>query len=179
MEIYVSGLYSGANPQPGVGLARSLRQGYPDATLVGVDYSNRSSGIHWPELDEIWLQRPWDELNLAGHGEAIRARLDGGALWLSGSDLESVWLANVFPSGHPNLLTPPAGALARTAKPEVEAHEGLPVRIPTFISTERSDWDLHAFCRRHDWRVWLKGPYYDAVRTRTWGWPGSSGSMPE
>jgi diaminopimelate decarboxylase len=168
MKIHISGLYSGANPQPGVGLARSLRQGYPDAELVGVEYSNRSSGIHWPELDEIWLQRPWDELNLAGHGEAIRALLDGGALWISGSDLESMWLASVFPNGHPNLLTPPAGALARIAKPEVEAREGLPVRIPTFISTERSDWDLHAFCRKHDWRVWLKGPYYDAVRTRTW-----------
>ena len=168
MKIYISGLYSGANPQPGVGLARSLRQGYPDATLVGVEYSNRSSGIHWPELDEIWLQRPWDELNLAGHGGAIRALLDGGALWLSGSDLESMWLASVFPDGHPNLLTPPAGALARITKPEVQAHEGLPVRIPAFVSTERSDWDLHAFCRKHDWRVWLKGPYYDAVRTRTW-----------
>ena len=168
MKIYVSGLYSGTNPQPGVGIVRSLRQGYPGARLVGVEYSNRSSGIHWPELDEIWLQRPWDELNLVGHGEAIRALLDGGALWISGSDLESMWLASVFPDGHPNLLTPPTGALARIAKPKVEAHEGLPVRIPTFISTDRSDWDLHAFCRRHDWRVWLKGPYYDAVRTRTW-----------
>jgi hypothetical protein len=48
MKIYVSGLYSGGNPQPGVGIARSLREGYPDAILVGVEYSNRSSGIHWP-----------------------------------------------------------------------------------------------------------------------------------
>jgi hypothetical protein len=79
-----------------------------------------------------------------------------------------LWLASIFPNGHANLLTSPAAALARIGKPEVEAHAGLPVRIPTFMSTDRSDWDLHAFCRKHDWRVWLKGPYYDAVRTRTW-----------
>jgi diaminopimelate decarboxylase len=149
-------------------MARSLRQGYPEATLVGVEYSNRSSGIHWPEFDEIWLQRPWEELNLTAHGEAVRSLLDDGALWISGSDLEAMWLASVFPGGHPNLLTPPAAGLARITKPEVEAHQGLPVSIPPHVPTDLSDWDLHAFCRKHDWRVWLKGPYYDAVRTRTW-----------
>jgi diaminopimelate decarboxylase len=133
-----------------------------------VEYSNRSSGIHWSDFDELWLQRPWDELNLEAHGAAVRKLLEGGALWISGSDLESMWLASVFPNGHPNLLTPPAAALARITKPAVEAHEGLPVRIPPYVGTDLADWDLHAFCRKHDWRVWLKGPYYDAVRTRSW-----------
>ena len=168
MRVYISGLYSGGNPQPGIGIARSLRQGYPDATLVGVEYSNRSSGIHWTDFDDLWLQRPWDELNLEAHGEAIRELLDGGALWISGSDLESMWLASVFPDGHPNLLTPPGAALARIVKPQVEAHEGLPLLIPPYVGCEIADWDLHAFCRKHDWRVWLKGPYYDAVRVRAW-----------
>ncbi|HEX8232155.1 MAG TPA: ATP-grasp domain-containing protein [Caulobacteraceae bacterium] len=168
MRIYVSGLYSGGNPQPGVGIVRSLRQGYPSARLVGVEYSTRSSGIHWHELDEVWLQRPWDELDLAAHGAAIRELLDGGALWISGSDLEAMWLASVFPDGHPNLLCPPAAAYPRIAKPQVEAHEGLPVQIPPYVSTDLPDWDLHGFCRKHDWRVWLKGPYYDAARTPSW-----------
>ena len=72
MRIYISGLYSGTNPQPGIGIARSLRQAYPDATLVGVEYSNRSSGIHWTDLDELWLQRPWEELNLDTYGDEVR-----------------------------------------------------------------------------------------------------------
>ena len=168
MKIYISGLYSGTNPQPGVGIARSLRAGYPDATLVGVEYSNRSSGLHWTDFDELWLQRPWDELSLTEYGARIKGILDSGALWISGSDLESLWLGDVFPDGHPNLLTPPGGAFKRIAKPAVPAHEGLPVRIPTFISTDCSDWEIHAFCRRYDWRVWLKGPYYDAARVRSW-----------
>ncbi|HZF95269.1 MAG TPA: ATP-grasp domain-containing protein [Allosphingosinicella sp.] len=168
MKIYVSGLYSGGNPQPGVGIVRSLRQGYPNATLVGVEYSNRVSGIHFEELDDLWIQRPWHELNLDSYAEKIKAVLDGGAYWISGSDLEAMWLADIFPDGHKNLLAPPAAGIKRIAKPAVEAHEGLPVKIPPYISTEISDWDIHAFCRKHNWRVWLKGPYYDAARTPSW-----------
>ncbi len=168
MKIYISGLYSGTNPQPGVGIARSLRLAYPDATLVGVEYSNRCSGIHWQDFDDIWLQRPWEELNLDAHAFEIGKTLDAGGLWISANDLEIMWLASVFPEGHKNLLTPPTSSLQMVAKPAVPAHEGLPVQIPTFVSTEISDWDLHMFCRQHNWKVWLKGPYYDAVRTRNW-----------
>lgn len=168
MKFYISGLYCGTNPQPGVGIARSLRQAYPDAVLVGVEYSNRCSGLHWQDLDEIWLQRPWDELKLSTHAEEIKKVLDSGAYWISGIDLEIMWLGSVFPEGHPNLLTPPLSALQQTAKPAITAHEGLPVKIPTFVTTELSDWNLHAFCRQHDWKVWLKGPYYEAVRIKSW-----------
>src|ERR1051325_3459817 len=168
MKIYISGLYSGTNPQPGIGIARSLRLAYPAAALVGVEYSNRSSGIHWPDFDELWLQRPWEELNLPEYGNVIKEILDSGALWISGVDLEIMWLASVFPDGHRNLLTPSTDALEKVSKPAVDAHKGLPVRIPEFISTEHSDWELHAFCRRHDWKVWLKGPYYEAIRTASW-----------
>ena len=168
MKIYVSGLYCGGNPQPGVGIIRSLREGYPSANLIGVEYSNRVSGIHWSDVDDLWINRPWDELNLDSYGERVRAALDEGGLWISGSDLEAMWLASLFPEGHPNLLAPPQGALKRITKPAVEAAAGLPVHIPSHISTEQSDWDLHAFCRQHNWRVWLKGPYYDAARTPSW-----------
>jgi diaminopimelate decarboxylase len=133
-----------------------------------VEYSNRVSGIHWSDLDDLWIQRPWDELDLDSYGEQVRVALNEGGLWISGSDLEAMWLADLFPEGHPNLLAPPLGALKRITKPAVEAASNLPVKIPPHISTEHSDWDLHAFCREHNWRVWLKGPYYDAARTPTW-----------
>ena len=97
LTIHVSGLYSGSNPQPGVGIARSLRLAYPDARLIGVEYSNRCSGVHWQDFDDIWLQRPWSELNLALHAANIKQRLDDGALWISSIDLEIAWLADVFP----------------------------------------------------------------------------------
>ena len=168
MMIYVSGLYSGTNPQPGVGIARSLREAFPAAKLVGVEYSNRCSGVHWGDFDDIWLQRPWSELNLKRHAEEIGEKLDAGGYWISSIDLEIMWLAETFPKGHPNLLTPPMAALRRVAKPKISAAEKLPVKIPEFVTTELSDWELHAFCREHNWKVWLKGPYYEAVRTPSW-----------
>ncbi len=168
MKIYVSGLYCGGNPQPGVGIVRSLRVAFPTAILVGVEYSSRVSGIHFDELDDLWIQRPWDELDLDVWGERVRDTLDSGGLWISGSDLEAMWLADLLPDGHPNLLTPPSSALKRITKPEVIGARGLPIAVPDYLSTDHSDWELHAFCRAHDWRVWLKGPYYDASRTPTW-----------
>ncbi|MBV9214865.1 MAG: hypothetical protein JO053_01715 [Acidobacteria bacterium] len=168
MKIYISGLYSGTNPQPGVGIARSVRAAYPDATIIGVEYSNRCSGIHWNDFDEIWLQRPWEEINIEVHAGEIKKVLDSGALWISSIDLEIMWLAKSFPDGHPNLLIPPITALEQVSKPAIPAHDGFPVKISPFISTQVSDWELHAFCREHNWMVWLKGPYYDAVRVRSW-----------
>jgi diaminopimelate decarboxylase len=168
MKICISGLYSGTNPQPGIGIARSLRAAYPNATLVGVEYSNRCSGIHWEDFDDIWLQPPWEYVDLDSYAERIKALLDDGTYWISGVDLEIMWLAAVFPEGHPRLLTPTGAALNKISKPAVEAHRGLPLKIPEFISTEQPDWDLHSFCRDHGWKVWLKGPYYEAVRTGSW-----------
>src|SRR4028118_1399185 len=101
MKVCVSGLYCGGNPQPGVGIIRSLRQGYPFATLIGVEYTNRVSGIHWEGIDELWIQRPWDELDLDSYGEKVRAALDDGGLWVSGRDLAALWLATGFPGRPP------------------------------------------------------------------------------
>jgi diaminopimelate decarboxylase len=168
MKIYVSGLYCGGNPQPGVGIVRSLRQGYPFAKLIGVEYTSRVSGVHWEDLDDLSIQRPWDELNLEAYADKVRGILDDGGLWISGSDLEAMWLASIFPDGHPNLLAPPGAAIKGIAKPAVEALAELPLKIPPFVSTDLTDWELHAFCREHDWRLWLKGPYYDAARTPGW-----------
>jgi diaminopimelate decarboxylase len=167
LKIYISGLYSGPNPSPGVGIARSLREAYPEAVLVGVDYSNRSFGIHWRDFDEIWLQRPWEELDLEEYLSQILGILDSGAFWISGLDLEILWLAQSIPA-HPNLLTPRIEALGRVGKPAIPAHEALPFRIPPFVRATVPDWHVHAFCRRHGWNIWLKGPYYEARRVRSW-----------
>ena len=165
--VYVSGLYSGPNPSPGVGTARSLRLAYPDAELIGVDYSNRSLGLHWPDFDRIWLQRPWEEIDLDVYRRQIVGLLESGAIWLSGLDLETVWLAgNVAP--HTNLLVPPLEALGQTAKPSELVAAALSLNVPTFIRCSESEWALHRFCRTHDWRIWLKGPFYEARAVTSW-----------
>jgi diaminopimelate decarboxylase len=167
LTIYISGLYSGPNPSPGIGIARSLRCAYPDAILIGVDYSNRSHGIHWPDFDEIWLQRPWNELDLDLYASQIKEVLDAGAFWISGLDLETIWLVHKFPT-HSNLLGPSVDALRRIAKPTIPAHKALPLRVPHYLYLTLPDWEIYAFCRKYGWRVWLKGPYYEACRVRNW-----------
>jgi len=39
IEVRVSGVHSDTDPSPGIGIARSLREAFPDAVLQAVDYS--------------------------------------------------------------------------------------------------------------------------------------------
>lgn len=167
LTCYLSGVHSGPNPSPGLGVALSLRQAFPHAHLVAVDYSVESSGLHSDVFDDIWLQRPWKELQLPVYQAAIQSVLDAGALWFAGQDLEVDWLAGALTDSSRAFL-PPAGALAQVAKPSIEAARKLPFVIPEFIPVDRSDWELHSFCRQHGWRVWVKGPNYEAMRVRDW-----------
>ena len=52
------------------------------------------------------FERPWDELDLTSHGERIKRELDQGGYWISGSDLEAMWLADVFSGVTPICLPP-------------------------------------------------------------------------
>jgi diaminopimelate decarboxylase len=164
---YVSGVHSGPNPSPGLGVARSLRSAYPHARIVGVDYSVESSGLHSDVFDDLWVQRPWKELDLDVYRDAIAEVLDGGAAWFPGQDLEVQWLAQAVP-GRPGALAAPAEALGQIAKPAIPAARGLPLTVPDYVLVDRPDWDLHGFCRAHGWNVWMKGPNYEAMRVRDW-----------
>jgi diaminopimelate decarboxylase len=165
---YVSGVHSGPNPSPGFGVAQSLRQAFPRARIVGVDYSVESSGLHSPVFDELWVQRPWKELDLDVYRAAIGERLaDGRAAWFPGQDLEVQWLADALPASR-GALAAPAAALPQIAKPAISAARDLPLAVPDYLTVDRCDWDLHTFCRAHGWQVWMKGPNYEAMRVRDW-----------
>ncbi|MBI2957265.1 MAG: hypothetical protein HYY32_00330, partial [Chloroflexi bacterium] len=172
--IYVSGVHSGPDPSAGVGVARSLRQAFPHATLVGVDYSAGSSGIHYEGFDSIWLQRPWNELELDLYKVQIASELEQGSLWISCLDLEAQWLSSAFPD-HPGMLVPPASAFEGIAKPGIRASRVLPLEVPAYAVADRPLWDLYAFCRRHGWPVWCKGPYHEAILT--WNWQTTAAAL--
>lgn len=168
MKLYISGVHSGTNPSPGLGTARAIRQAYPDATLIAVDYSVQSSGLHHDVFDDVWLQPSWNQLDLELYLEQIRQRLNSdNSIWISGLDLEVRWLSQ-YQSQLGQLLVPPSRALSLTSKPAIAIHSKIPFFIPPYISISESYWALHSFCRRFDWQVWLKGPYYEARRVRSW-----------
>ena len=88
LRFIVSGVHSGPNPSPGLGVARSLRIAYPSAEIVGVDYGLRNSGIHDTVLEDVILSRPWEELDLGHHALDVAAMTGNGEWWVPGLDLE-------------------------------------------------------------------------------------------
>lgn len=167
LTVFISGVYGGPNPSPGLGVCRSIRDAYPEAELIAVDYSSRSSGIHWHEFDGIWLQRPWNELDLEIYNTQMRALFDSGGYWMSGLDLEVLWLSQNL-DRNPQVLSPNWSSLSRVSKPATWVAGRLGLRVPSFVPVQTSDWRLARFCRRRGWNIWLKGPYYDAYRVDDW-----------
>jgi len=168
LRLYLSGVHSGPNPSPGLGTARALRERFPDAVLIAVDYSPRSTGLHDPVFDEAWIARPWTELDLDVHARQIRHALGQNGLWISGLDLETWWLADGSRAGTKRVLVPPKTALRRTAKPAIAAAAELGHRVPPSVSAALDSWSLDRFCRRGGWRVWVKGPTYEAHPASSW-----------
>jgi diaminopimelate decarboxylase len=166
MILYLSGCHAGPNPSPGLGMARSLRAAFPDAHLIGKDHSLGCSALHHPVFDEVWVCRPWAELDLEHHRAQLTERLAHGALYLSGLDLEVVWLSL---QRVPGAIVPPAPALAAARKPTWHGFTSLPgVRLPPSCPANADPEALTAFARRHGWPVWIKGAWYDAKQAAHW-----------
>src|SRR5262245_53812343 len=109
-RIFVSGVHSGTNPSPGIGVARCLRETFPDARLVAVDYSPYSAGLAWADFDERVVRPSWRAGGARGHVAYVRAALARGDVWLSVLDLELRLLATQIGSRR-GLLCPPLRAL--------------------------------------------------------------------
>lgn len=167
MRVIISGSHTGDNPQPGVGIARSIRQAFPHAHLIALEHSRRSLGVHWPDFDEVWLEPDWSEVDLEQHACELVSRLTASDIWIPAQDVEVAWLAA---SGvHEAIMVPPAASVKRVAKSTLTSGGRLgDLRCPPSLGLGESPETVQDFCAAHDWRVWLKGPYYEAVRVRNW-----------
>ncbi len=168
MELFISGLESAANRSTGLGTARSLRIAYPRATLVGVDYSAASSRLPWPTFDSLWQPGCWADLHLDDYARQISNLLAAGAVWIPGVERELAWLSEaVEPS--PRMLVPSRTALAALATPLESVSRRLGLALSPTVSADSPQSELHAFCRFHDWRIWLKGPFQgESLPVRSW-----------
>lgn len=166
MKIYISGCHSGPNPSPGLGVARSLREAFPQAELIAKDHALQCSALHHPVFDSAWVSPPWVDVDFSAHLEELTRRLGDSAFLISGLDLEAVWLAKHNVRG---ALIPPQACISRVAKPRIEGFERLPkVTVPPWISLPADPEILHEFARANDWSLWVKGPAYGARRVKNW-----------
>jgi diaminopimelate decarboxylase len=164
---FVSGLHSGPSPSAGLGIARSLRAAFGSARIVGVDYWAGASGFHHDVFDDIWLKPSWDLIEDDLYARELSAELARGACWIPALDLEIAWLARKM-APHPRLLAPGASALAQTGKPAPAVAPLLPFEVPPGLDLNAADDEIYSFCRAHSWRVWVKGPYHDAIAVANW-----------
>lgn len=164
LTVVISGCNSGPNPSPGLGIARSLRTAFPQARLVGRDVSGASAGLHSAVFDETWVCPSSDGTAGEGVGEPLLSRLSS-AWFVSGLDLEVRSLARL---DHERILVPSPRALLEVAKPELRAADQIPVRVPDWLPLSSGVQEVQTFCRRHDWRVWVKGPVYESRRVGSW-----------
>jgi diaminopimelate decarboxylase len=168
LRVYISGLHSDPNPSPGLGVARSLRLAYPSARLVGVDYSPKSSGCHADVFDEVIIMNTWEEMDLETYKSQIREWLsDAESYWISTLDVETWWLASASLNLN-RILIPPLSALEKTRKPCIGVAKDVPFLIPPYVEVCVPDEDLYEFFINYGCDVWVKGPYHEARRVRSW-----------
>jgi diaminopimelate decarboxylase len=124
--------------------------------------------LHHEVFDDVWISCPWNELDFEVFATQIQEAVTTKAVWISGLDLEVKWLAQVFEKQNRSILVPPQHALSAVAKPRMPEELSGVMRTPTVQALDCPDAEAEAFCRRFGWRVWIKGPYYEAFPVTSW-----------
>jgi diaminopimelate decarboxylase len=166
-SFFISGTHSGSNPSPGLGTALSLRLAFPDARLVGVDYSSASTGLHHPVFDDIVVNASWEHIDLEAHSRFVAASVHApGSLWFSGLDVEAAWLAGE--SLGRRVLVCPASTFAAIEKPAGTVAEALGLSLPDSTTIGGPREPDFSFIDQHGWPVWVKGRRYEAFAAYGW-----------
>jgi carbamoyl-phosphate synthase large subunit len=72
LTIAVTGLHGGENPQPGVGIIRSLRRRFDNLTILGLVYDVLESGIYLADCADVVFELPYPSTGT----DALLTRLD-------------------------------------------------------------------------------------------------------
>lgn len=166
-KIYISCVDSNLNPSAGIGIAKSIKQQFPEFYLIGVDYSEKSTGLYHSIFDDIIIQPAWSDIDLEEYQKEILNILSKGEFWISSLDIELKWIAS-FAQNNKYFLGPNIAAINLTHKPVYGWFKNSHIfKIPTFLLVNKyainMDKELD-FCRRKDWNVFLKSKYFDAVK---------------
>ena len=129
-------------PETASAIAQALRDGLPDAHLIGLSRAPEDIADSVMPLDEI---RTTDG----------PPPLSEGDFWIP-SGPNAVQRGVSEAQEHNGLLIPPEKALSRTSGPAVDGAASLPVATPDWISGSAPVEDIHAFGRTHNWDLWMR-----------------------
>ena len=161
VRILVSGMHSGPNPSPGLGIARSLRRAFDAIHITALDYSTASSGMHSNLVDERIFLPAWTAASVDGWASAIERLLaHDDTVYIPGLDLEARLLAERLPN-HPGVLSPGSKAFAFVTKPAGLVAAELGIEVPP-AEMECSPAGVERFLRQNPGRAWVKGQHYEA-----------------
>ena len=161
-SLIISGVHSGPDPSPGLGIARSVKHSHPQVKLIAKDYSLRSSGLHNDVFSEVQVMPAWSEMSLSAHHSFIANSLsERNSVYISGLDAEIDWLATLQPS-LPQVLNPNCEALRQIQKPDISCAIEFGMKIPEFVAATAPQTELHSLARRSGWRIWVKGKFHEA-----------------
>ena len=164
---YISGVHSGPNPSPGIGIARSLRLMWPSATLVAVDYSRSSSGLNSTLFDDYTIFPAWEHIDFHRHAHQVRDCVKPtGTVWISGLDLEARLFSSLRQS--PRVVVPPVGAFKELTKPATAVAKALGMHTPPSVQVGDGDHRTVPFIEEWGWPIWIKGRSYEALCAHDW-----------
>ena len=146
-------------------MARSIKAAI-HGSVTGVDYWSGSSGLQHDAVDDVTVMPQWEVLDRELYAQYIRDRLGPAASSCP------AWIWKSVGSRTPWLPTPccSAPAVRRSNDPQARKRyrHGTGARDAGVHLVLGSDPGLHAFCRRHSFRVWMKSPHHGAALVRSW-----------
>ncbi|WP_285503144.1 ATP-grasp domain-containing protein [Actinokineospora sp. NBRC 105648] len=127
-----------------------------------MDYSAAATGLSATVFDRVLVRPDWAAADLAATcAGLVDAVLSEDAVFVPGLDLEAALLAERHP-GQRALLLPGVAAFDAVRKPGVEAARLLGLRVPAYLLAAGIE-DATEFAVAHGWRIWVKGPRYEAT----------------
>lgn len=172
LRLAITGLHRGENPQPGPSIVSAIRLRWPDAFIVGLVYDAYESGIYADDGPDVCHAMPYptmglpmylarlEEIHALSPFDHLIPTLDAEIALLADASekLESLGVRTVLPDGE---------TLSRCSKsrlPELAAACGVGVPA-TAVARDLSDALDQA--EGLGYPLFVKGPYYDAVRVGT------------
>jgi len=162
-SIVISGWHSGTNPSSGLGIARSVKEAFPDMKIIALDYSPRSTAINDSIVDDVIILPGWADVNVEKSIEEVCETVaQNDALFISGLDVEIHEIAKHIQSRKKkSFLLPPHNTLLLTEKPAQEIADMLGLDVPQTVIHKDIETSL-SVAESLGWPVIVKGSHYDA-----------------